>query len=322
MKKIIYLSFLAAFLPIWGSAQDIPMMLNALTDFSLINPAAVGMDGHFLGLSHRRQLSPAFQNKGTALSPEYYYAFGQFTWADENHQTLHERGAAQKNGYFSAGFNLIQNNVGVLNTTQLTMSGSWRFYVAEKKQLSFGLAPSMIYSGLNNEKLEIEDPTDATILSYPETFAFDVDAGADFRFEQHFHVGLSANNLIRLLSAGDQHYQLATFNAYIQSYFGNEKNEYSWRIKPMVLFRTMSDRTSFADISIVIECGPAVQLGLMYRTNDLGGASVGFGKEKFRVLYNFRHPLKNQISAQLGSTHELSMLLHFKVNRNKKIKRN
>ncbi len=302
-KSIYVLALLLAFSQ-YAEAQQLPIYNQFKFNQFVYNPAlsGVGIEVPVLTMVHRNQWNSVDGAPETSLV--------SFNGVESD----------KKVGYAAY---LYHDKTGVLTTTSFYGNYSFRFTIVDNFDISLGLSAGVINKGIDKSELNLTDPDE---IIYDANLAgrtiFDFNAGINFSL-WGLDLGLAAPQLFAqpidyaeaspdtIVSTLVRHYvgsMRYSFNFEMQSLgrFGKGMS-----VVPQVIARMAPDVPVQYDAHLMLDMRNLGWIGGGYRS-DMGAiANVGVNlSEDLAVGYAYEFNSSN-VSQQLGSTHELSLIYKF-----------
>jgi len=170
IKNIVIVIFVLTGIQTFG--QQEPLYTQYQNNFSLINPAYTGSNGHFTATANVRS-----QWAGETGSPKT--------------QTFSVQGAVGKN--VGLGFSVVNDKVFIWNNTELFADFSYSLEMSESSTLSFGLKAGGSFLNVNLQDLGISG--DPYLSGNINKFNPNLGAGALF-YNDKFYASISTVNIL------------------------------------------------------------------------------------------------------------------------------
>ena len=209
---------------------------------------------------------------------------------------------------------IVNDRIGVTNTTQLNGSYAYHLNVNETTKLSMGLSAGLSYY---SAKL-----TDLTYWDTDEVFQNDV-RGAFlpnfgtglYLYSKRYYVGVSIPHLINYDPTTTLNLKLDDVQKLVRHYYFNagvaiELNEYLV-LKPSFLIKYVPNTPIGFDLNTNLLINKTVWVGVSYRTNDAIIGIVEFlASEQLRIGYAYDFTVSD-LRSYAGSSHELMVAYDF-----------
>jgi type IX secretion system PorP/SprF family membrane protein len=299
VKKKIHFVILIVLLPLRVYSQDLPIYNHYFANPFFYNPSYSNASTRSeIGFLYRQQFN------GIADGPRFYNL--TFT--------------APINNKMGFGVNLSKNQRGVINTTSIQLSVSYKAQFTEDTYLSFGLSAG---SGKNDLDKDQVDPTDPLVAQL-QSSSFYLDGQAGFNLHhKNLNIGLSLPQLFDRGITNSNSFQKVAFSplslAVASIRYKIMFNE-DFSFEPLFLSKISTTSNQWEGYGIAYY-KDFLWLGGMYRQNYGTAGLLGFNiNQAFEVGYSYEFSV-NQTSDLIFNTHELRLSLRFGKDRgNSKVK--
>lgn len=295
MKKIYILLFAFGLLiTSTSTAQQTIRFSNYLFNKMILNPAAVGMNDLV-------EVSAAYRKQWTGIkgSPSTSVLSAESPF---------------KKKQFGAGAQIIQDNVGALKTTGITLYGAPRVRLSATQWLSAGVGVGIFNSTLRGSELTYKDLNELVIPQANESVTvIDFKLGVYYKDERNFG-GASIFNLI------EPYISYLNSDASVQGqlkrhyyFFGGRKLfvDESNVVVPSILVKFTERGNSQIDINAKYVKDGIFALGFAFRSKDSFGITAEYLHLKsFRIAYAFDFTVSD-FSPYTGTTHEFMVSYRF-----------
>ncbi|MFY0687416.1 MAG: PorP/SprF family type IX secretion system membrane protein [Cyclobacteriaceae bacterium] len=268
------------------TAQQLPYFQQKLTDGFMFNPAYTGVSGGALSFNHKRLWA------GISESPEINYL--------SVHSNLWIPNIGVGGSFYSEKLNLIGN-------TRASLSTSYTIGLNESFQLSFGIGTEVWQTNIDQGRVFARDPDDPLLL-LDRKVASDISAGF-LLVHSLFDVGVSYARLASGWSSNENpllnSFISATMNGYLPVRFGYDI------LEPRILYQANKLGADLLQSSVFYTYDNKYMLGLTYRTNAVGGLSLGLRLEnRYFISYTSERRLDSS-GSDLGTGHEITLRYDF-----------
>jgi type IX secretion system PorP/SprF family membrane protein len=289
MKKSI--SFSALFLlSVAVIAQQDPLYSQYIINPLLINPAYSGITTDLNGSVMYRKQWAGFEGSPVTVNANAHMALS--------------------NNRMGAGIIILQDQIGVDQTTEVTFTYGYHLPINNELKLSFGLQ-----GGIINYRSDYSDvkfnPADSKLTNQSE-WSPNLGTGLILRSEK-LMVSLSVPKLLKATSNIDQ-YSTSLYNQHVYAMAAYVfQLSYRIKLKPWVLARVVKGAPASFDYGGVIKVDDSYSLGLFTRNFETYGALVQINLgDHLRFGYVFELPTKNSVGTQY-TTHELTLGVRLSV---------
>lgn len=175
------LTFFFTFLLFTAKAQITPETAFYWENPYYISPASVNLDyqGYF-SLSGRKQWT------GLEGSPATVFATGALFWEEYRTQ---------------AGVKVLQDNIGYVNTLDVSLSYAYSLRIAWNQFLNAGIAGAWQSQRIDRNKVKVEELEDPSFSSarFKGLSGWNVHLGVEYVYDRSFIVGIASQNLMSFL---------------------------------------------------------------------------------------------------------------------------
>jgi type IX secretion system PorP/SprF family membrane protein len=288
-KKKIRFFILIGVLPFCTNAQDVPIYNHYFANPFFYNPS-------YSNSSSRSEVSFLYRQQFTGIEGAPKFANVTLTAPLSN-----------KMGF---GLNLSNNQRGVITTTSLQFSISYKAQFTEQTYLSFGISAGPGINGLDKNKVDANDPLVAQLLS---TSAF-LDGQAGFNFQlKNLNIGVSIPQVFDRTPANSSSFQkigLNPFNLAIASISYKAVLSENLSFQPLFLTKILSNSSQWEAYGIAY-FKDMLYLGGLYRQNYGAAGLLGLKINDFlQIGYSYEFPINTSSDVSFNS-HEVRLSLYF-----------
>ena len=284
-KQIVFLLFLIAVTQSYS--QQEPLYTQYYNNFSLLNPAFVGSNGHFTATANIRS-----QWAGEVGSPET--------------QTFSLQGPAGKN--VGLGISVVHDEVFIWKNTDVYADFSYSIQASEEATLSFGLKVGGSFLNVDLSNLGISD--DPYLNENINQFNPNIGAGALY-YTSKFYASISTVNILET-----KHYDetssssTATDNMvfYLSSGYVFDLNE-TLKLRPSFLIRGVNGSSLSTDISASFIWNNRLEFGIAHRIDEsISGLFQLRVNNHIKVGYSYDSLTNNNLGNYNNGSHEFSLM--------------
>ena len=219
---------------------------------------------------------------------------------------------------------LYHDKTGLLSTTSFYGNYSFRFTVLKDFNIALGLSAGIINKGINMGKANVNDPSDyALSTDISGRTVFDFNAGVNLSY-WNFDLGFAVPQLFaNSIDYAEELRDTSVVYSLDRHYVGSLRYTYNFEMDqlgvfgkgmslvPQVITRIAPDVPVQLDAHLMLDLRNLGWIGAGYRT-DMGPlANIGVNiTDDLAVGYAYEFNTTN-VSRQLGSTHELSLVYKF-----------
>jgi type IX secretion system PorP/SprF family membrane protein len=288
MKKILFLIILGL-----GSlcveAQQYVQFTHFMYNTMSINPAYAGSRGML-------NLTGLYRNQWAGL--------------DGAPETINFYAHSPVGKGVGLGLSFINDKVGPINQTNVTLSGSYTIQTSERGKLAFGLNGALNMFQGNTQTLSTIDPDDPSVQNSVENTSHGNLGAGIYYYNDKFYAGFSAPKMLKEeLKVGN------SLNNSIQHYYllGGMMIDINENImfKPSLMTKFASNSPLSVDLSAQFLLQEKLWAGAMYRWQDALGILLGYQfTDQFQAgySYDFNTSKLNQVNS---GSHELYMSYDF-----------
>jgi len=261
-------------------------------------------------------INPAYAGSRDAMS---FFGLARFQWVGlegapmtQNLQ-IHSPIVAGLN----AGIGLVNDKIGPMNNTNLSIDLTYRFNLGKHHRLAIGMKGGLDFYNNNLSGLTVNESGDPMFNQNISRTLPNVGAGIYYD-HTNFYVGFSVPRIVEhRLNTGlgemkRHYYAIAGGFIPIGRDFG---------LKPTALVRMAEGAPVQAEITLEALIVQRVSIGAFYRTLDGVGALLGVNiGPNFRIGYSFDWPLTELSGVAHYGSHELMLRYDLKFGRMSKIK--
>lgn len=300
MKKTILIIILFAWV-FNSSAQQDPMFTHYMFNTIAINPAYAGSrDALTITGLHRSQWvsfdgAPTTQTL-TAHSPILTKNIG-------------------------LGLSVINDKIGVTNTSSFYLDFSYRIKINDKAKLAFGLKSGFNFRKVDVSSLNIYDQNDPILnVNIEKDFMPNFGFGL-YYYTDKYYIGASTPRLLENdfktgtetgIAKEKRHYFLIGGAAF--------KLSESLLLRPSTFIKITEAAPIEIDLSALLYIKDVFWVGMMYRTADALGALVGVTQGNLSVGYSFDSSTENTTFKYNAGSHEIMIRYDFWLKSRKKIR--
>jgi type IX secretion system PorP/SprF family membrane protein len=290
VKNIVILFFVL--IGFKSYSQQEPLYTQYYTNFSLINPAYSGINGHFITTANIRK-----QWAGEAGSPET--------------QTFSVHGAMGKN--VGVGLSVVHDKVFIWNNTDLYADFSYSFEVSETSIVSFGLKAGGSFLNVNLQELGISD--DALLNENINKFNPNLGAGV-FYYTAKLYASFSTVNMLET-TYYDENSSTSTASDNMVFYLsaGYVFNlGTTLKLRPSFMTRAVKGSPLSTDISASFLWNNRLELAFSHRLNEsISGLFQVRINDNVKLGYSY-DGLTNNLGNYNSGSHEISLLFDIGIN--------
>ena len=288
MKMIIKNSVVVFFILIGlqGYSQQEPLYTQYYNNFSLINPAYSGSNGHLTATLNARS-----QWAGEAGSPET--------------QTFSLHGAMGKN--VGLGLSIVHDKVFIWNNTEVFADFSYSLELSETSTISFGLKAGGSFLNVNLQELGITD--DSALNEDIHKFNPNLGAGVLY-YTNKLYASLSTVNILET-KYYDEHSSTATASdnmvIYLSAGYVIDLGA-DLKFRPSFLIRTVSGSPLSKDVSASFLWNNKLELAISHRFDEsISGLFQVRINENVKLGYSY-DSLTNNLGNYNNGSHEISLV--------------
>ena len=248
-------------------------------------------------------INPAYAGQRRAVDMTLFYR-KQWLGTTGSPQTASILGSMEvKPKNLSIGFQFINDNIGLTNTSSLKLALSYRVKIDRKRKIAFGIMPGYRRMFYDYRKLRTTTAGDGAFdVNTPNVFSFISSAGA-FYYSKKIYIGLSSPEILNL-SGNNPSVELNLIAGYII------KLNDQVVLKPSILVREIKNSPTQFDLNITSYFNEDLGIGLAYRNRDALVAYFDWViDKKFKVGYAYDYSIGAIRKFNSGS-HEI-MLNYF-----------
>lgn len=217
------------------------------------------------------------------------------------------------------GLSLINDKIGPVNTTGISIDYSFRISLSKKRNLAFGLKTECNAYNFDLTNLNATNPIDNQTRQMENTISPNIGFGVYYSTEQ-FYVGFSIPKLLE---------NNFLYSDYTENIFMEQRHYYlisgglitlsnNLKLKPTSLIKLTKAAPIEADFTSEFLYNDSYSLGVMYRTGDALGLLFGFAvTEQLNIGYSFDWSLVNKTANYNDGSHELILRYDFRPKRKK-----
>ena len=269
-----------------GTAQDLPLFNQKLTNSFLYNPSVAGNGLGSVTLSNRIHWN------GVPGAPKSYLL------------SAHTPFGYQKYGI---GINLISEKIGVLDANYAHAAFAYHLPLNEDSDLSFGLSAEYALLSKNLALIDARDDNDA-LFTPDNRSSMDFSVGISYR-NPYLNIGLSSNRLATALGITEFQTQISQF--YTGYAIATLPITQFHKVEPMFTFRKLSTESAQWDAGLYYSYRDGIILGMNYRSNGILSPTVALHFDrKLLIGYSFEM-FGSDIRRDVGGTHEVTLRFDF-----------
>jgi len=288
MKSIIKNSTLIffVFVGLQSYSQQEPLYTQYLNNFSLINPAYSGSNGHLTATANIRS-----QWAGEAGSPET--------------QTFSMHGAAGKN--VGLGLSVVHDEVFIWKNTAVFADFSYALALTETSTLAFGLKAGGSFLNVSLQDLGIDD--DPNLSENINQFNPNIGAGVLY-YTNKFYASLSTVNILETTHY-DENSTSSTASDNMVFYLsagyvvdlGND-----FKLRPSFMLRAVDGSPLSTDITANILWNNRLEFGIAHRLDEsISGLFQVRVNNTIKVGYSY-DSITNNLGNYNNGSHEISLV--------------
>lgn len=298
MNKILF-GLLFVLAGITGKAQNQFHVSQYMTHHPLINPGAVG----------------AFENLNGAL----FYRAQWVGFDGAPNVAGFNINSPIGNGNSNIGLTLVNDRIGVNNTTDVSGNYAYSIKTSLKTKLSFGLSATLRMNQSNYADVETNGIVDPTFQSNSPTLLM-----PNFKFGTYFnsrkyYIGFAIPNLLHNEIVNNSGYSGKTTFDFSQMHFylhGGYKFEINpkFDLNVSTLIKQVSGAPLQSDLNVLAEYMKRFGLGFSYRTSNEIAAIAQFRiNDMFKLGYSYDYTL-NSLGNYSSGSHEIMFVFDIKSN--------
>jgi type IX secretion system PorP/SprF family membrane protein len=287
-KRKIRFIILIAVLPFCAYAQDVAIYNHYFANPFFYNPS-------YSNSSSRSEISFLYRQQFTGIEGAPKFANVTLTAPLSN-----------KMGF---GLNLSNNQRGVITTTSIQFSISYKAQFSKQTYLSFGISAGPGINGLDKNKVDANDPLVVQLLS---TSVF-LDGQVGFNFQlKNLNLGLSIPQIFDRTPANSSSFQkigLNPFNLAIASISYKATLSENLSFQPLFMTKILNNSSQWEAYGIAYY-KDMLYLGGMYRQNYGAAGLLGFKiNDFFKIGYSYEFPIDASSDISFNS-HEVRLSLY------------
>ena len=269
-------------------------------------------------------VNPAF----TGIDNEYR-AFGFFRSQWGNMPGRPITGGATVEGSFwkdriGTGLTIINDQIGIFNQTNISVSYSQKIKFAKQHQISIGLQGSAFINRIDFSRSQSADINDPSLADQKQMrTVFDLSVGLSYKWKGLL-LGFSVPQVLQpnakyatgLSNSADYKF-VRHYNAFAQYRISLFKEKFN--ITPTVFMRKSRYTSVQVDATLLLDYKNLVFVGAGYRNSFGLITMVGVNiQNMFTVAYAFDYTTQKTLRGQVGTTHEITAGFHLPSNYKKK----
>lgn len=267
-------------------SQQKPLYTQYYNNFSLINPAYSGSNGHFTTTANIRS-----QWVGEPGSPET--------------QTFSSHGAVGKN--VGLGLSVVHDKVFIWNNTEIFADFSYSFEVSESSTLSFGLKAGGSFLNVNLQDLGISN--DPLLNGNINKFNPNLGAGVLY-YNSKFYASLSTANILETTHYNENSIVSKASDEII--FYGSAGYVFDlgnqFKLRPSFLLRAVNGSPLSTDISASFLWNNSLEFAISHRFNtSVSGLFQVRINNNIKLGYSYDKTTNNLSNYNSGS-HEISLI--------------
>jgi type IX secretion system PorP/SprF family membrane protein len=288
MKRHLLTIFLLMYLVVCGSAQDIPLFTQKLTNSFIYNPA---LAGHTFG----------------SLTYSYRQNYSNVPGAPQNHFiSMHTPIAKHK---FGTGVNLFQEDVNFIRNTYASAAFAYHLHFNKFNILSAGVSAEYNISRLNGTSNTMNFETDPVLTQLQNGEpTYDFSFGLNYQ-TRYAKAGFAMNRLstawINKEGANLSNY----FSGYVQGMIPVRGGDDLF--EPYVAFRKFSETNDTYDIGLYYTFNNKILGGMAVRKGNVFNATVGFKPSKYLLVGYSREMITSNLGGFVGAANEITLRFDF-----------
>ena len=209
---------------------------------------------------------------------------------------------------------LMNDRIGVTNTTQLNGSYAYHLPVNEKTKLSMGLSAGLSYYSAKLTDLKYWDTDVVFENDVRSTYMPNFGAGL-YLYSDRYYIGISVPHLINYDPSTTLNLKIKDVQKLVRHYYFNagiaiDLND-KLTLKPSFLMKFVPNAPIEFDLNTNLLIDKKVWIGVSYRTNDAVVGIVEFlATKQLRIGYAYDFTVSG-LRTYSGSTHELMLAYDF-----------
>lgn len=276
-----------------ASAQNQFHLTQYMVHHPLINPAAVG----------------AFENLNGAL----FYRAQWVGFDGAPNVAGFNVNSPIGNGNSNIGLTLINDRIGVNNTTDVSANYAYSIKTSLKTKLSFGLSATLRMNQSNYADVETNGVVDPSFQSNSPTLMMPNFKFGTYFNSRKFYIGFAIPNLLHneIVNnggySGKTSFDFTQMHLYLHTGYKFELNE-KFDLNISTLIKQVAGAPIQDDINVLAEYMKKFGLGFSYRTSNEIAALAQFRiNDMFKVAYSYDYTLNNLGNYSSGS-HEIMVV--------------
>ena len=293
--KIIIKNIVAVLIVLIGLqsySQQEPLYTQYHNNFSLINPAYSGSNGHLTATANIRS-----QWAGEAGSPET--------------QTFSMHGAAGKN--VGLGLSVVHDKVFIWKNTELFADFSYAFKVSESAKLSFGLKAGGSFLNVDLSQLGISD--DPYLSENINKFNPNLGAGALY-YTSKFYASISTVNILETTYYDENSTSSKASDEmvfYASAGYVLDLSD-TFKLRPSFMLRAVNGSPLSTDISASFLWNNRLEFGISHRFDaSISGLFQVRLNDNVKIGYSY-DSLTNNLGNYNNGSHEISLVFDIGTN--------
>jgi type IX secretion system PorP/SprF family membrane protein len=289
MKRLYTTATALLFLTIiTGSAQDIPLFTQKLTNSFLYNPAVAG-------------------NGVGSLTYAYRQSYGGIPNAPRNNFiSAHTPIANHKAGL---GVNFYQEDVNFMRNSYVSAAFAYHIHFGHFSTLSMGVSGEYNFMGVKKlTNSDISDP-DYLKLANGQLNDYDFSFGLVYT-SKYFKAGVSANRLATEWIKKDAATLSSYYSGFLQGTIPVRGG--SDLLEPTLFYRKLSETNSSYDVGLYYTYNARLMAGASLRKGSVAGITAGLYISPRLMVGYTREMYFSNVQSQVGATNEFTLRLNFK----------
>ena len=277
-------------IPFAAQSQDLPLYNQKLTNSFVYNPSVAGNGKGSFTFSNR-----TFWN-GVPGAPRTNLISAHVPFSQ--HQ-------------FGAGFNIIQERIGVSENLYLMGAFAYHLDLNDQLVLSLGLSTEFTNLSFNSTRFDPQDASDALLNNPENRSSLDFSFGTSIKHEL-FEIGFSSNRLATALSIADLSTQISQF--YTVYALAKLPLTDRHKIEPTFAYRKLSTESSQWEAGAYYSFRDAITVGASYRAGGIISPALGLLiRDRLLVGYSFEM-FGSGVQKEIGGTNEITLRWDFMDN--------
>jgi type IX secretion system PorP/SprF family membrane protein len=212
------------------------------------------------------------------------------------------------NGRSGFGFSIVNDRIGVSNTTDINLMYSLQMKLSKKAKLSFGIKAGVANYIYNANNLLVWDANDA-VYNTTSTFVPKLGLGL-YYFTKKGFIGVSSPVVMAFSTNESFNLNVENGTFLRRHIFAHAGRVFSMgkalKIKPAFLVKYQTKAPIQYEPNVTFFINDIIGIGFSYRSNDAAVAMLQIQSNKFRIGYAYDYPI-SKILPFANSSHEIML---------------